>query len=70
MSNKDTIESGDLLTVPDAALLLRCQPSTIRPWFTLGRLPRTKVGRLTRVLRRDLESFILAGRTQEKPDEH
>jgi excisionase family DNA binding protein len=56
------LEAGDLLTVPEAAAMLRCQPSTLRAWFTQGRLRRTKVGRLTRILRQDLEAFIRAGR--------
>lgn len=69
MSDIRTIQGGDLLTILQAAALLQCKPSTIRAWFTQGRLRRTKVGRLTRILRRDLEAFILEGRTQEKPNE-
>ena len=64
MSDKDTIEPGDLLTIPEAAALLRCKPSTIRAWFTQGRLRRTKVGRLSRILRKDLEAFIVAGQAK------
>ena len=69
MSDIGAIQPGDLLTIPQVAALLQCKPSTVRAWFTQGRLPRTKVGRLTRIFRSDLEAFILAGRAQEKPDE-
>jgi excisionase family DNA binding protein len=69
MSDIGTIQAGDLLTVLQVAALLQCKPSTIRAWFTQGRLRRIKVGRLTRILRRDVDAFILSGRTQAKPDE-
>lgn len=62
MDAKTTSELGGLLTIHEAADLLRCKPSTVRAWFTQGRLPRTKIGRLTRILRQDLEAFISAGR--------
>lgn len=56
------LEPGDLLTVPEVADLLRAKPSTIRAWLTQGKLPRVKIGRLTRILRSDLGKFIDAGR--------
>jgi excisionase family DNA binding protein len=57
-----TIQPGDLLRIEEAAHLATVQPSTIRAWLTQGRLPRVKVGRCTRILRRDLEELIRAGR--------
>lgn len=54
-------DSG-LLTVEETAALLRVRPSTVRAWLTQGRLPRVKIGRLTRILRQDCEALIRAGR--------
>jgi excisionase family DNA binding protein len=59
-----TIQLGDLLRVEEAASLATVRPSTIRAWLTQGKLPRVKVGRCTRVLRRDLETLISAGRSR------
>ena len=61
-----TIQPGDLLRVEEAARLATVQPSTIRAWLTQGKLPRVKVGRCTRILRRDLEELIHAGCTTPK----
>lgn len=63
MSSNGSLQLGDLLTVEEAAALLRVKSSTIRAWLTQGRLARTKIGRLTRILREDAEAFIRAGRT-------
>ena len=49
---------NDLLTVPEAAALLRLKPSTIRAWTGQRRIPFVKVGRLVRIRRSDLESLI------------
>jgi excisionase family DNA binding protein len=56
------IEVGDLLRIKQAAALATVQPSTIRAWLTQGKLPRMKIGRLTRILRSDLEALIHSGR--------
>lgn len=60
------IEAGDLLTISEAADLLRVRPSTVRAWLTQhagkSKLAKIKIGRLTRVLRRDVEELIRAGR--------
>jgi excisionase family DNA binding protein len=58
----ETVERHYLLTIAEAAEFLRCKPSTLRAWFTQGKLPRVKVGRLTRVLRQDVEAFVAARR--------
>ncbi len=52
------MQEGDLLTGEEAATLLRVSVWTIRAWLSQGRLPRVKVGRLTRVRRTDLEAFL------------
>lgn len=66
MSSNRTIEQGDLLTVSEASDLLRVRPSTVRSWLTphagKSKLAKVKVGRLTRILRRDLEDLVNAGR--------
>lgn len=45
-----------LLDAESAAELLSVRPSTIRWWWTIGKLHRVKIGRLTRVR----ESEVLA----------
>ncbi len=40
-----------------AAELLGVRPSTIRWWWTIGKLPRVKIGRLSRV--RESELLVL-----------
>ncbi len=62
MASEKSIEPGDLLKIEQAAELATVRPSTIRSWLGKGRLPKIKVGRLTRILRSDLEEFINAGR--------
>ena len=58
----DPLEPGDLLRIEEAGRIATVKPSTIRSWLTQGRLPRVKIGRLTRIMRQDLEQFIRAGR--------
>ena len=41
-----------------AAVLLGVRPSTIRWWWTLGKLNRVKIGRLTRVRESELLALI------------
>jgi excisionase family DNA binding protein len=50
----------DLLTISEAASLLRLKPSTIRAWVLRRKLPYVKVGRLVRIRRSDIESHIAA----------
>jgi excisionase family DNA binding protein len=49
---------SELLTVPEAAALLRLKPSTIRAWVCQRRIPFVKVGRLVRIRRSDAEAYI------------
>lgn len=48
----------DLLTVSEAANLLRLKPSTIRAWVLRRKLPYCKVGRLVRIRRADVDTLI------------
>ena len=49
---------NDLLTVSEAASLLRLKPSTIRAWILRRRLPYCKLGRLVRIRRSDVETLV------------
>ena len=53
------MDSG-LLTVPEAAALLRLKPSTIRAWVCKRKIPFVKLGRLVRIKRSDAEALIEA----------
>jgi excisionase family DNA binding protein len=50
-----------LLSVKEAAERLSCSPAAVRKWLYQRRLPRVKVGRLTRVRTRDLDAFVAQG---------
>ena len=50
--------SNALLTLPEAASLLRLKTSTLRAWVLRRRIPYVKVGRLVRLRRSDVESLI------------
>jgi excisionase family DNA binding protein len=47
-----------LHSAESAAELLGVRPSTIRSWWTIGKLRRVKIGRLTRVRESELLSLI------------
>jgi excisionase family DNA binding protein len=50
---------SELLTVPEAAELLRLKPSTIRAWVSQRRIPYVKLGgRLVRIRRSDAQAII------------
>lgn len=49
---------SDLLTVPEAAALLRLKISTIRAWVCQRKIPYVKLGRLVRIRRSDAEAYI------------
>ena len=52
-----TLESG-LLTVAEAAQLLRLKPSTIRDWILKRRIPFVKISRRVFLRRADIEGLI------------
>ena len=47
-----------LLTVKEAAELLACSEAAVRKWIYQRRLPKVKVGRLTRLRLSDVEALI------------
>jgi excisionase family DNA binding protein len=47
-----------LHSAESAAELLGIRPSTIRWWWTIGKLHRVKIGRLTRVRESELTALI------------
>lgn len=52
---------NELLTVPEAAALLRLKPSTIRAWVCQKRIAYVKLGgRLVRIRRIDAEALVAA----------
>jgi excisionase family DNA binding protein len=53
MTTEDRLHSAE-----SAAELLSVRPSTIRWWWTIGKLPRVKIGRLTRVRESELLALI------------
>lgn len=53
-----------LLSVKEAAQRLSCSEAAIRKWLYQRRLPRVKVGRLTRIRQSDLERLLAHGLPQ------
>jgi excisionase family DNA binding protein len=45
------------MTVKEAALWMRVTPKTIRRWIKAKRLKASKVGRVIRIMRSDLEDI-------------
>jgi len=52
--------TSDLLSIPEAAALLRIKEDTLRHWLSDRRLPFTKIGARTLLKRRDLDAYIEA----------
>jgi excisionase family DNA binding protein len=59
--------TSELLTVEDAATMLACTPAAIRKWIHQRRLPSVKVGRLTRLRRRDVDAVVAHGLSARQP---
>ncbi len=53
LATEDRLHSAE-----SAAELLGVRPSTIRSWWSTGRLPRLKIGRLSRVRESSLIALI------------
>jgi excisionase family DNA binding protein len=70
--NADTPRQGarkvngprELLTVEEVADFLRVRPSTVYEWAKDGRIPASKVGRLWRFSREEIEAWVRNGGTQ------
>jgi excisionase family DNA binding protein len=58
---------NSLLTVAEAASLLRLRPSTMRAWVLRRKIPYVKVGRLVRLRRADVEALIAASVVPARP---
>lgn len=54
--------TSKLHSAESAAELLGIRPSTIRWWWTIGKLQRVKIGRLTRVRESELLALIKSER--------
>lgn len=54
-----TTESGELLTIPEAARLLKVSTVTLGRWLRAGRVPSYRVGpRAVRIRRADLDALL------------
>jgi excisionase family DNA binding protein len=58
MRTREMTTADRLHSAESAAELLSVRPSTIRWWWTMGKLPRVKIGRLTRVRESELLALI------------
>lgn len=63
------MNATDLLTVAEAAALLRLRPSTVRAWILNRKIPFCKVGRLVRIRRADIEAFLAASVVPARQEE-
>jgi hypothetical protein len=59
--------SDRLLDAESAAELLAVRPSTIRWWWTIGKLHRVKIGHLTRVWESEILALIPHEQKGAKP---
>lgn len=59
MSDETTVE--DLLTVEEAAEVLRVRPRWLYERTAAGKFPHVKTGRYTRIRRSDLRDYIANG---------
>ena len=50
-----------LLSIKDAVRSLACSEAMLRKWIHQGKLPRVKVGRLTRIRQSDIEAWVRVG---------
>jgi excisionase family DNA binding protein len=55
--NKD-VGMEKLLTLEEAAEVLKVSPQTVRTWVAVGKIRAVKLGKLVRVRPADLEAFI------------
>ena len=50
-----------LLSIKNAAGSLACSEAMLRKWIHQSKLPRVKVGRLTRIRQSDIEAWVRVG---------
>jgi excisionase family DNA binding protein len=53
-----TTDLDDLLSIDEAAALLRVTESAVRSWLSKKRLPRVKAGRRTLISKQSLVAFL------------
>jgi len=56
--------ANELLTVEEVADFLRVKPSTVYEWAKQGKIPASKVGRLWRFSKQDIEAWVRNGGAQ------
>jgi len=59
-------ESPSLMTVEEVAEFLRVRPSTVYDWAKDGKIPASKVGRLWRFHRDEIDEWVRNGGLQGK----
>ncbi|MDK2744251.1 MAG: helix-turn-helix domain-containing protein [Nitrospira sp. BO4] len=50
-----------LLSIKEAAQYLSCSEAMLRKWIHQGKVPKVKIGRLTRIRLEDLTAWIRLG---------
>jgi excisionase family DNA binding protein len=58
----------ELLTVQEAARILRLSPITIRRYIASGKLTAVRVGRNVRITQRDIDQFATREPVQPRPE--
>jgi excisionase family DNA binding protein len=61
---------SELLTITEAASLLRLKPSTIRAWVLRRKLPYVKVGRRVRIQRVEVDALIATSVVPARKESH
>ncbi|MDQ7843659.1 MAG: helix-turn-helix domain-containing protein [Armatimonadota bacterium] len=56
------VRDREVLTVEQAAQYLQVHKITLYKYIRTGRLPAAKLGKVYRILRRDLEAFVAPSR--------
>ena len=59
---------SELLTIAEAAAMLRLRPSTVRAWILRRKVPYCKVGRLVRIRRADVEAIVAQSLVPARPE--
>jgi excisionase family DNA binding protein len=59
---------GELLTVSEAAALLRLRPSTVRAWILQRKMAHVKLGSRVFIRRSDCEALIAASLVPARED--
>jgi excisionase family DNA binding protein len=61
---------GELLTLPEAALMLRLRVSTLREWRRQRRIPIVKLGRRVFIRRHDVEMLVASSLIPAEKQSH